>query len=338
MHNKYFIWLLLIGVSHLSGIVSEKERWVFCIDGGGSKTSLQIVDVQAPSKPVIFEKNGVMVTECTAGSSNINTIGIASLEQLFKELFDSIIVDGQPLAAIASSAKLVGGFAGLGVPSAIDSVTDLLKQWGFASVQIMSDVALVSQFIEHEGIVLIAGTGSICFAKFGEKSLRVGGLGKYLGDEGGGYYIGKLAIKAALECGYGYGEDTILVQDLCLHFNLQNIRDIVRPFYAGTITPQQVAALAPLVFERADSDPVAQLIIESAIEGLAQMLQIAAHKLAMKPSTIYLFGGVFKNNQRERFIARIIEKADLHGWNIQNMTFKHPVVALLAQGWESCGH
>jgi N-acetylglucosamine kinase-like BadF-type ATPase len=308
---------------------SDGASYTLCIDGGGSKTSLQIVD--ASGTKIAFQKNGIVVNEWRSGSSNINTVGVQGLDQLFHELFDDIVIHDSPLKSISGVCSVIGGFAGASAQSTIESIKTLINQWNFQSVEVMSDIGIISQFIQENGIALIAGTGSICFGKYNDETLRVGGLGRYLGDEGSGYFIGKLAIKASLENGYGYGQDTVLVQNVCHYFNLENICQIVRPYYAGTITPQEVAGLAPLVFQYEDSDPVAKKIIESAADELAKMLQIVVRKLKMEPSSIYLVGGIFKNNNKDRFIQMIVDKAGLHGWNIRNISLEHPVVALVSQ-------
>ena len=46
-----------------------------------------------------------------------------------------------------------------------------------------------------DGLLLVAGTGSIAYAEIGEKRFRSGGLGHALGDEGSGYAIGAATLR-----------------------------------------------------------------------------------------------------------------------------------------------
>ncbi len=324
-----YFCIFFVAHSFASSSQSDEVTYTLCIDGGASKTILQIVD--ASGAQVAFQKNGIVVNEVRSGSSNINAVGLQGLEQVFHELFDDIVINDAPLKSISDTCHVVGGFAGAAAPATVESITTLIRQWNFKSVEVTSDIGILSQFIQANGIALIAGTGSICFAKYGDATLRVGGLGRHLGDEGSGYFIGKSAIKASLEKGYGYGQDTVLVQELCHYFKLENISQIVRPYYAGTITPQEVAGVAPLVFQYEDSDPVAQKIVASAIDGLANTLHIAACTLNMEPSAIYLVGGIFRNKNKDRFIQMMIDKAGLHGWDIRDISGEHPVVALVSK-------
>ena len=67
--------------------------------------------------------------------------------------------------------------------------------------RVVSDIELAyrANFADGDGILLYAGTGSVAYA-INEKSesLKIGGWGYLLGDEGAGYWIGKEAIRLSL--------------------------------------------------------------------------------------------------------------------------------------------
>src|SRR5213596_3221409 len=67
-------------------------------------------------------------------------------------------------------------------------------------VRVMADgeVALSTAFPDGTGILVNAGTGSIAYARDpGGQVHRVGGYGWQLGDEGGGYWLGRRALDGA---------------------------------------------------------------------------------------------------------------------------------------------
>jgi len=69
---------------------------------------------------------------------------------------------------------------------------------GFVNVQVKSDLhaAGYSSYKRVEGDVIIAGTGSVWFHYSNDSvSQIVGGKGHEIGDEGSGYYFGKLIIE-----------------------------------------------------------------------------------------------------------------------------------------------
>ena len=75
-----------------------------------------------------------------------------------------------------------------------------------------TDAALAGAFAGRPGIVVIAGTGSGAAGRDAAgRTVRVGGHGFLLGDEGGGYWIGREAVRAALRAADGTGPPTALI-------------------------------------------------------------------------------------------------------------------------------
>jgi len=81
-------------------------------------------------------------------------------------------------------------------------ISRFFKSLGFGSVEIYSDLhsAAISSYGEGNGRVAILGTGSVVFDwDNGEVVHRIGGKGHLLGDEGSGYYFGKLILEGFRE-------------------------------------------------------------------------------------------------------------------------------------------
>ena len=73
-----------------------------------------------------------------------------------------------------------------------------------------ADSARAGAFLGAPGVVVIAGTGSMASGWNGESSARAGGHGFLLGDEGGAYWIGRAAVRAALRWEDGMGGSKII--------------------------------------------------------------------------------------------------------------------------------
>src|SRR6185436_13728012 len=72
-------------------------------------------------------------------------------------------------------------------------------------------VALAGATPEGQGIIVIAGTGSISFGRNARgRTARAGGWGYVFGDEGGAFDIGRQALRAALRFEEGWGPRTVL--------------------------------------------------------------------------------------------------------------------------------
>ncbi|GAB2828530.1 hypothetical protein GCM10027022_19590 [Alpinimonas psychrophila] len=153
----------------------------------------------------------------------------------------------------ARADALLDGVRHLGVTAAFlahDSITGFLGSLG-----------------PHEGAVVAAGTGVVTLGVGPAGIARVDGWGHIIGDAGGGYWIGRSALEAALRALDGRGEATTLTALLKDNFSspeaayveLQTNPDRVR----------LVASFAKQVAAHAESDDVARHIIRRAGVELA---------------------------------------------------------------------
>jgi N-acetylglucosamine kinase-like BadF-type ATPase len=227
--------------------------------------------------------------------------------------------------------------AGAGSAENKDTLISLLQKIGFDRNKIIvtHDGQIAIDLIEKKGIILIAGTGSICMAKKDSTMYRVGGLGKVLGDEGSGFTIGKKAIKATLEEEQGWGERTDLSPALKKFFDVKSLLKLAGPITQGAITSAHIASTAPIVFDRAQAhDAVAVRIINQAAQELSEML---AHIIALSDLShcpIYLYGGIFKSSSSDAFIKKIMEHPKLKNKNLIAINNASSNAALLyARQW-----
>ena len=177
--------------------------------------------------------------------------------------------------SLPAAAALIGA-AGAGRAPEQDALAAAVKTAGAAErVAVRGDVeiALAAAFGNGPGVLMNAGTGSIAFARVGDGRLfRAGGHGWQLGDEGGGYWLGRRALAAAARAQDGLGESSTLLERLLVALGLQTFDDLIR--WASTATPAQVAALAPHVLNAArEGEIVAQRIVEEAAGALSQLVQ-----------------------------------------------------------------
>lgn len=156
-------------------------------------------------------------------------------------------------------------------------------------------VALIGAFPGEAGIILIAGTGSICLGvnEKGEVA-RSGGWGYLLGDEGSGYYLGREALIAALKDLDGRGQKTLLRKEIESRFRLKRIDHIIPMVYRGELNREGIARLAPLVLETAaKGDDAARMIVAEAGRQLGRMVTAVTQRLGLKKPRVALSGGLF---------------------------------------------
>ena len=165
-----------------------------------------------------------MQVSVRAGGSNVNAVGAAQMAENVKALFEGVTVGEErtSVATLIPDGVVVAGVAGVGASDNRALVMQAFTQLGFReeAIHLVSDGALALEMIPEEGVVLIAGTGSICLGRSHGAKLRAGGLGRILGDEGSGYRIGLEAVRRALADEGGWGAPTALTQTLKEHFQV----------------------------------------------------------------------------------------------------------------------
>jgi N-acetylglucosamine kinase-like BadF-type ATPase len=293
--------------------------YFFCIDGGGSKTELQILDRKGAVVKLL--KDGHPCDVVKVGASNLTTMGKSGFESCIDDLFKSLSIESsnKKVCEIANQSTIIGGFAGAGRPDSKEIMINTFKKFGFCEDNIftMADSELALEIAPNPGIIIIAGTGSICLGKNGNKVFRVGGLGHHIGDEGSGYKAGLEALKATMEESYGWGEQTTLTPKLRSHFKLDDTRSLIAPFYQHHITPTQVAALTPLIFDQAaEGDACAIKIVDRTIQDLAWLLKTTVRCGDFKKCPIFLIGGVFRSIKKHNLLSKVLIKAELRDWEV----------------------
>ena len=144
------------------------------------------------------------------------------------------------------------------------------------------------------GIALIAGTGSVAYGRTSEgREAQRGGWGWMIGDEGSGVWITREAARVLMarnESGEKLGE----LGELFLHASgAVDAPTMVLELHAMR-EPRQWAALAPLVFTAAESDPASEGIIRYAGAQLARRALDVREALDLD-GPVVLAGGLLLN-------------------------------------------
>jgi N-acetylglucosamine kinase len=160
-------------------------------------------------------------------------------------------------------------------------------------------IALAGAIGTGQGIITIAGTGSIAFGRNpAGRTARAGGWGYIFGDEGGGFDIARQAARAVLRLEEGWGPPTVLRETLLGATGSENANQMLHRFYTGEWPRSRVATPARLVDGAAvEKDAVARAILRGAAQQLA-MLAGAVREELWAPGAeleIAYIGGVFQS-------------------------------------------
>jgi len=256
------------------------------IDAGGTTT-----------KCILMNENGELLAESKAGPANYQVTGLTNVIQEIRKALNLVCKK----AGINEIDILGIGMAGIGCQEDIRRVkNNLLPLNQVRNCFITNDgeIAVLGAYAGEPGIVVISGTGSIIYGlKENGVTVRVGGWGPILGDEGSGFWIGLKALQAIIKTEEGRCINTSLSNILMNSFNINNLKELVSFVYQDKLPREKIASLAPLVIENmANGDQVAKQIIEKGCDELILMIKVIAKKLNYQKKEIAVTGGLFNNS------------------------------------------
>lgn len=269
------------------------------MDGGGTKTACVLVD-----------SNLNVLHKCAGGASNFLIIGTDTVSRHLSNLINECLSSAKIKAGEISGIVL--GTTGAGRRNDAEKMENDFTQFaksnglGALSFRVESDarVALEGAFAGNPGSILIAGTGSIMFGKDEKGEIhRVGGFGRFIGDEGSGYSIGRNGLKELAKSYDGRGAQTLLSKLASERFELASPESIINAVYKNNF---DIASIAPLVIEAAErNDDICLNILNE--ECMELMLHITAMKKKINTDilNISLIGGIVSS---DNFFSRMFKK------------------------------
>ncbi len=261
------------------------------IQGGASRTVgvLQSEDAAAGSPPV---------ARAEAGPTNLYSVGEEEARQEVEGLLDRLCEMAETDRNAIGSAALC--MAGLGREEDIENWKRITDEIGLGEKAIVTGdfwAEFAAAFDDRQGVIIVSGTGSSAFGRDAQGRIaRAGGWGHLLGDEGSGYDIAFEGLKVVRYAEEGMCETSLLSGILCHHLKLRRPRDLIK--WVSTARKEEIAAVAPLVFEAAKlADEAAVQIIERAAYSSAFLGANVADQLELHnvEFNIALTGGVFRH-------------------------------------------
>ncbi len=267
----------------------SSRRAVVGVDGGGTKTQAVILDL-----------NSNLLGEGLAGPSNPLRVGVVKAATAVREAVDKAC-DAAHLRRTDLVAAEVG-LAGVRRLELRARMHEALKNISNGVVVVVgdADIALHGVTEGEPGLIVIAGTGSICCGINDRgKQACAGGWGPLAGDEGGGAWIARRGLRAIAHAADGRGPATSLSDAACSYFHVSNPDDLSTAIYAPSITNECLAGFGKFVIQAAKAkDRVArEILIEAGKElGLAATAVIRNLKLERETFPVGYVGGVFASS------------------------------------------
>ena len=240
-----------------------KHKYYLGVDGGGTKTAFALINEQ---KELIYLKE----------------VGPSSLDTIDEQQIINVIYEGTK----DTNVKVDSIFLGIGVDivkkeTKIDAGNDIIS-------------AFYGALSGEDGIVCIAGTGSVCYAKNKDQNIRIGGINYIEGDPGSAYDLGIHALRylaKVIDYRKKGGPFADALKDAT---KINNYEDITKYFIEAKRT--DIASLAKLVTENSN-DINAKKIIKDSVNELLLMIKTAFKKLHFEGETkISIIGSLGNSN------------------------------------------
>ena len=188
--------------------LTDRCMHVLGLDAGGMKTVCLLADGQ-----------GTVLASARGPGANLQVQGELEVEKTLHHLMEETL-GSRPFLPDAVCL----GIAGVDRPDDAAIMRGIMRRIGYKTrALVVNDalIALVAAVQDGAGIVIVCGTGSICYGRNGRgEAARAGGWGYLLGDEGSGYWIGRRALTAATRHADGRGPATALTAFAMEHFGV----------------------------------------------------------------------------------------------------------------------
>ena len=266
-------------------------RWIFGMDGGGTKSRLRLESAE-----------GKFLGYLEGRSTNLHALGHDAVLDNVKELFDEAYrrLDVRAEDCTAGFA----GSAGIDGAASHEDFLNILQHASGITAPLDcgndSEPALAGAHLSAEGMLLIAGTGSIALIRtVAGETYRAGGWGHILGDEGSAYQVAFGAIARSIRSAEGRDLPTALLEEALSHFGLKTVDDFL-PLVAGAMTEKTVIAgfASRVVALREHGDALAVDLFQTAAHELSLLVKSVHARLGHRLSAPRLAfrGGLIEND------------------------------------------
>jgi N-acetylglucosamine kinase-like BadF-type ATPase len=257
------------------------------VDGGGTQTNIALMN-----------ENREVVAESVGGPSNPLRFGVEpAVANIAKAIDKACDLGGVSRGDIVAATL---GLAGVGRQDLRERVREsFVSRFRIRQTFVTTDadIALYATTLGKAGLIVIAGTGSVCLGinDAGERFVA-GGWGPVAGDEGGGRGIAGEALHAVAKASDGRGEPTKLSERAAEYFRASDSQNLISAINAPQIDTSRIAGFARLVVETAkDGDKIAVEILNEAGRelGVAAVAVLKQLGLTKHKVPIGCVGGVF---------------------------------------------
>lgn len=236
-------------------------RWLG-VDGGGTKTAF-----------TLYDENMSQLDRFELPTCHYAQVGYAGMQRVLTEGVQQAEASGLLGDEYGIGLGICGYGEGVESSAAIENA--VLGAAGNHPFSLVNDVesAWAAGLDMQDGIVIIAGTGSIAYGVCEGRSMRCGGWDYELGDEGSGGWLGKELLRAFTRQSDGREAPGAILDLVRRELGIADDFEVIEFAQQNMASRSRISQLAPLVAEAARAgDPSARTILERAAQEEAAMV------------------------------------------------------------------
>lgn len=264
-------------------------KYYLGIDGGGTKTSFLVID-----------ENKKIISETFSSGTSIDTYPI---EIVKKKLINNI--EKLPY----KFESVYAGLGGITSKKDIELIKSILKEAKNVTgkVDAGNDVtnALSGALNNEDGIILIAGTGSVAYGRNKGKNHRAGGYGYLEGDIGSAYNLGHNALCYLAKVIDKRLPSSKFAKELMDKINCYDFSSLAK--YFESASRSEIASLAQVVTQN-ENNCNALEIINNAVKGALLMINTVFRECEFDKCNFSIIGGL--GNSKTIYTRLLLENLD----------------------------
>lgn len=284
------------------------KQYIIGVDGGNTKTDYVLFDIDGNFI------DGIRSTTCSHEAPSVD--GFDGAYHIMNDTIQILLEKHQ--LNIKDVVSGVFGLAGVDAPFQKKALEEVVKKIGFTRYQVVNDgfLGIKAASKTGTGVCSINGTGTVNVGIDEDgKWMQIGGIGYVAGDEGGGSFLARAAVRIAFDACFRFGLKTMITEDVFSMYQIDTKYEL-----SNAIVSQKIDTtyLVQSLFKRANEGDVAAIqVLEKAGENMGRSIAGVITELHIhEPIHIVLAGSVWAKatskhmqNQFERTIVFLTHKS-----------------------------
>lgn len=259
-------------------------KYIIGVDGGNTKTDY-----------FLFNTEGLFIDFLRAGTCSHEALSDSFLgsKREMKKVFDVLL--GRNNLKPSDISFSVFGLAGCDIQSQKENLEKVISELGFINFIVCNDSVLGIKAYSETGACSICGTGTVASGVgLDGNYLQVGGIGEIVGDEAGGRYLARRAIRKTFDYLFRFGKKSKINDIVMDELGISSKFDFMEAYVAKSRTINY-NRITKEVFDYANlNDEVCIDLLKEMADNLARSAGGVVMNLDLgdKP-TIILAGSVY---------------------------------------------